>query len=223
MHGGPNRAKSRYPSGSRNWARYEESIKSEHLCEELLRARLLWIVQHVGRCAALHHGAVDRLCLAHGSAEAGVSGAGSRTVTVRAVPGGFVLDDVDAGSVSPIVQMLGPAEPARTAGVSLPTARLSAALNEGAGDGARTTRLLAEAGVPAAEAAALGPALGRCSTFAEIVGFRYGDGTCMDHYAGHARTSYRDRLCRARIAVSFGNRDLLRADRARMGAVAPLA
>lgn len=125
----------------------------------------------------LHDGAVDRLCLAHGSAEAGVSGAGSRTVTVRAVPGGFVLDDVDAGSVSPIVQMLGPAEPARTTGVSLPTARLSAALNEGAGDGARTTRLLAEAGVPAAEAAVLGPALGRCSTFAEIVGFRHGDGS----------------------------------------------
>ena len=123
-----------------------------------------------------HDGTVDRLGLAHGSAECGVSGAGNRTVTARVVPGGFVLDDADPGSVSPIVRMLGPAGPARTGGVSLPTARLSAALTEGAGDGARTTRRLAEAGVPAAEAALLGAALGPCGTFAEIVGIRHGDG-----------------------------------------------
>lgn len=121
-------------------------------------------------------GEVDRLCLAHGSAEAGVSGAGARTVAVRVVSGGFVLDDADSGSVSPIVRMLGPAEPARTGGMSLPTARLSEALTEGSGDGARTARRLREAGAPAAEAAVLGAALGPCVTFAEIVGIRHGDG-----------------------------------------------
>src|SRR5690349_5325891 len=57
--GGPKRAKSRYPSGSRNWARYEASINSEHLCEELLGTWLPRIVQHVGRCAGLHHRSVD--------------------------------------------------------------------------------------------------------------------------------------------------------------------
>lgn len=121
-------------------------------------------------------GTVERLCLAHGSAESGVSGAHTRSVAARVVTGGFVLDDADIGSVSPITRLLGGADPARTGGVSVPTAHLSAALIEGGGDGARTVRRLSEAGMPAADAATLGAALGPCVTFAEIVGIRHGDG-----------------------------------------------
>ncbi|MGF7124857.1 ESX secretion-associated protein EspG [Rhodococcus sp. AG1013] len=112
-------------------------------------------------------GTVARLCLARDD-----------EMAVLALRSGdtFTVQRLEHDLAGPIVHALGGAEPLAFGVVNRPTTDLGAALNRIVDPGTAAAQLTA-IGVPAAEAAVVGPAFVGCTTFTEIVG--------IVHEAGH--------------------------------------
>jgi hypothetical protein len=140
------------------------------------RVRILGLPRWEIAVRRFRDGDIERLCVAHDSAEHGVSETAGRTVSALRVPGGYVLDEVVGSAETPIVSLLGPAAPLGFGSASAPTDRVSDALTAGAGNPSGTAKRLVEAGVAPGAAGVLGAALAPCRIFAELVGIRHGDG-----------------------------------------------
>lgn len=87
----------------------------------------------------------------------------------------FTIEHPGHDLVSPLVRTLGTVEPLRFGTLNCPTADLGATL-DGSSDPQKTADHLVAAGLPAAEAAVVGPALDDCTTVAELVGLVHEDG-----------------------------------------------
>lgn len=114
-------------------------------------------------------GTVHRACLALDQDRAGGA------VLVLRTGDAFAVQRPGRDLVGPVVHALGAAHPLPFGVVNCPTADLGAALDR-ISDPQRAADQLIAVGVPAAEAAVVGPAFAACPTFTEIVGLVHEDG-----------------------------------------------
>ncbi|QBJ96671.1 ESX secretion-associated protein EspG [Rhodococcus sp. ABRD24] len=111
-------------------------------------------------------GSVSRLCLARDDDGAVLALRGGET---------FLLQPPGHDPLGTLAHTLGTSEPLPFAVINRPTAELSTALDRISHPDTAAAELIA-IGVPAPDAAIVGPALAGCNAFAEIVGIAHEDG-----------------------------------------------
>lgn len=116
-------------------------------------------------------------------ARVSVAGRGGRYAVAKRIGDRFDIglvwsDGSPATLAAPLLSALGPAEPARIPGFSVPTTDLAERLNAAHSPSEYTDALYA-LGLDSHEATVLGAAFGSCRTVTEIVAYAYGDGSAI--------------------------------------------